>query len=1224
MEGCSNTLVKDVYINPLPFVDFTFDAVCLGTLTQFTSLASSPVGIESYFWDFDDGATSVAANPTHAFSSFGNFEVTLVVTDFLGCVDSVLKTVNVYEIPVVAFDAPAVCLGDSTVFTDLTTPDAVAWNWSFGDGGSSDLQNPKHLYATAGTFSVLLDVETANGCSNSIVQEVDVYPLPIVDFTWNFAACAGDNVFFEDLSQGIATDIVSWNWNFGDGTTSVEQNPTHVYAESNDISYNVTLIVESGTGCIDSITQVVNITGAPLADFSFSNTTDNGPCVGNQFIFSDLSTTESGIIQEWFWDFGDGNTSAAQNPSHFFSAAGTFNVTLTVVNTAGCDATVVIPVVVFDLPVVDFSFNSVCLGDTTFFNDGDFINFPATDQWDYTFGDGATADISDPAHRYITPGIYNVILQITDTNLCRNQVAHEVPVYGLPAVNFTFDTACLFELTQYTDLTAPADHELTSWNWSFGDGTSDIVQNPAHTFADFGTFSTKLVVSDAWGCTDSIIKNVRVFEPPVAHFNYSDSSCTSGLIDFADSSYHNQGFGINEFLWMIDDFETDVQNPTYIFPQTEIFYPVSLMVTDVRGCTDTMFQDVFVHPELLISFVADDVCLGEESMLVAYPIKPADAQVSRWTWFFDDGSPQLTTTNDTIYHTFPSDGVFRVQLQANQAGTNCIAEAQKSVLVRKLPLAQFNAEPAACADSTLFIDNSSSENNIEQWRWYFGDGASQIINAPDSPDTKHLYPPFLNNYTASLAVSDDLGCTDSISQNVQRFPCIFVNFVSDTNIFCQSKTVTLIDSSIVSEESVVLSRYWNFGDGAELTTGPTTDAVTHIYENTGNYEVTYIVNFDINGEPLSDTAIKTITVYPTPIAAISAENVCDLEEALLISNTAANNSIVHNWTWYFGDGTDTTIISNDVNNAVRHTYPRAGVYDLGLMAVTDLGCRDKAQIDFVVNPIPTIGFIADTTEICGPGAILFTDTSTIESGAIVNRVWSFGDFSDATTTADTISHFYPLDPDALDGSVYTIMLTAISDSACRASDSIVEMISQYALPRPAFRVDPDSIAITELETMIVTNESENAYYYEWLLADSILYTDDFEPNIWEDIQDTGRYELQLYAQSIEGCRDSTASYFKVYPVFRFFIPNAFSPNGNGVNEYFGPKGKYFEEKSYSIRIFNRWGEQVFETKDFDTQWDGRNDKNGEIEQIGVYAWVIEVTDLQGNIEKFSGYVTLVL
>ncbi|NOR87519.1 MAG: T9SS type B sorting domain-containing protein, partial [Bacteroidales bacterium] len=127
----------------------------------------------------------------------------------------------------------------------------------------------------------------------------------------------------------------------------------------------------------------------------------------------------------------------------------------------------------------------------------------------------------------------------------------------------------------------------------------------------------------------------------------------------------------------------------------------------------------------------------------------------------------------------------------------------------------------------------------------------------------------------------------------------------------------------------------------------------------------------------------------------------------------------------------------------------------------------------------------------------------------------------------------------------------------------------------------------------------------------------------ENIQDTGRYKLQLFAQTVDGCWDSTESYFKVYPVLRFFIPNAFSPNGNGQNETYGPVGKYFEDKTFSFLIFSRWGELMFETNNFYEQWDGNKQKDNSECPLGVYAWVIEVSDLQGNVEVFKGYVTLV-
>jgi len=1202
------------------------------------NLSSSPVGIESYYWDFDDGATSTATHPNHTFATAGLFNVKLIVTDLLGCIDSISKPVEVFEVPAAAFEATTACLGDSTVFTDLTTPAGASWNWSFGDGGTSNLQNPKHLYAGSGTFSVLLQVEDINGCSGSIVQEIEVYPLPIVNFTWNYAACANDTIFFEDLSQGIDTDITGWDWDFGDGTAhSTEQHPWHIYPSSGDTIYDVTLIVTTGTACTDTLTQEVNINGGPQAAFSVSNNEGNGPCINNQFSFTDESTTQSGFIQSWFWDFGDGTSTTLSNPIHFYESAGVFDVILTVTNTAGCTDSTLLQITVFDLPLLDFSFDTVCVGDTTHFNDSDHINVAATELWDYAFGDGASTTLSNPTHIYTAPSTYNVILQITDTNLCKNSIQHEVPVYGLPQVDFTFDTACLGLPTQYTDLTIIADHELSIWDWEFGDGLASGETSPQHTFSDFGIYNTKLIVSDAWGCTDSVQKTVRVFEPPIAQFSWSDTACASGLIHFTDESYHNQGFVISEFLWNMDDFETNIQNPQYHFPDVDITYPVSLTITDARGCTDTIIQDVYVAPELSITFLADTVCYGRETRLIAQTIAPADAEVSQWTWYFDDGSPDLTTSEDTIYHAFSGSGTFRVELQALEANSNgCTAEIEKNVKVRNLPIADFTAEPASCADSTLFLEESiSAEGQILQWRWYFNleTGDMEIIDAPDNPDTKFLYPPFLETYEASLAITDEYGCIDSVTHDVQRFPCIFVNFYTDTNLYCQNKVVTFIDSTINENDAVVVDKYWNFGDGYELITGPNTDTVRHIYEETGVYEVAFAIKFNVNGELIADTIRKTITVYPTPIADLLAQNVCDQQEALLVSNTNANSSIVQSWTWYFGDGTQETIIGDEVSNAVYHTYPTSGTYDLQLMVLTDLGCRDTAQRDFVVNPIPQISFIADTTEVCGPNTILFTDSSSIESGSIINRSWDYGIASGETSTElDTISHFFnPKDfppigglDDEFAAAYYHIKLTATSDSLCSASDSIADMIVVYSLPVPAFTVYPDSVAITNIEDIFLTNLSDNAYFYNWSLADTIIWEDSYEPEIWEEIKDTGAYSIQLFAETKDGCWDSTEQILKVYPVFKFFIPNAFSPNDNGINETFGPRGAYFNDKTYKFHIFNRWGELMFETTDFFTQWDGDKQKDGSKSPMGVYAWVIEITDLQGNVEVYRGQVTLVL
>ncbi len=1224
--SCSNTTTKPHYVNALPVVDFSFTNGCLGTITQFSSQATSYLGIETWFWDFDNGSTSNASNPNYTYESAGTYNVKLIVTDFFGCSDSITHPVEVYESPVAAFEALAVCVGDSTQFTNQTIPAGTVWNWSFGDGTTSMLSNPSHLYDNAGTYSVLLEVEDAAGCSSSVVQEVMVNPLPIVSFSWNYTACAGDTVFFNDLSQAIGTDIIGWNWDFGDGTSAILSNPSHVYAETGDTTYNVNLTILTETGCVRSLTQVINITGAPIAAFSFANTTNNGPCVGNQFIFTDESTSQSGNVQEWLWDFGDGTSAMLGDPLHYFSNAGTFAVSLTVTNTTGCQKTVVQDVVVIPLPDIDFNYNSVCLNDTTHFNDSDFVNALSVEEWTYSFGDGASATISNPSHRYINSGNFTVTLQITDTNMCRNQVMHEVLVYELPTVNFTFDTACLFIPSHFTDLSQSTDHELANWNWSFGDGGSALLTNPEYIYPNFGLYTVKLIVSDEWGCTDSLQKLVEVYEPPIAHFTHNDSACAPGLVYFYDSSYHNQGLFINQLLWSIDDFVTNVQNPQYTFPNTNFNYPVSLLVTDEHGCSDTINRTLYIAPELEISFSADTVCAGLETMLVAYSTKPAGAEVQQWTWYFDDGSPQLTTTHDTIYHQFSNDGVYRVELQGKQLGTTCIANARKNVKVWNQPSANFSTEPASCADSTVFQNESlNGEGQFSQFIWYFGDGTSTTIYNPQNPNIKHLYPPYLNSFQASLSVTNEFGCKDSISHIVQRYPCIFVNFESDTNLYCQSKLAVFIDSSIVDETATLVSRFWDFGDGSSFSFDSTIDTVTHFYNQSGTFIITYILTFDVGDNQLSDTARKTITVYPTPLADMELQNVCDGEDALLVSNTNANNSIIQSWTWNFGDGQDTTIFSNEVNNTVYHQFPQNGTYEIQLMAITDLGCRDTAFNQITVHPVPQISFISNNNALCGQGQIILTDTSKIEAGTIVKRAWDFGDRNTAMSTYDTISHIYTrrnLDSDAAE--FFTVTLTTTSDSSCISTDSIPQMIAIYALPRVEFTVSPDSVSILDIHQLQLLNNTENGFYYEWLLNDTLLYSDSFEPNVWQDIQDTGFFQIQLLAQSVDGCFDSKSSSFKVYPVPRFFVPNAFSPNGNGLNETFGPVGKYFEEKSYTMKIFTRWGKIVFETKDFYKQWNGKDESTGEMQPIGVYAYLIEITDLDGNVEVIKGFVTLML
>jgi PKD repeat protein len=249
-------------------------------------------------------------------------------------------TANVYTIggnepPVADFTFTT---NDLTVyFTDASTdPDGtiVGWDWDFGDGNTSTQQDPTHTYAAGGTYTVSLTVTDNDGATDSVSKPVTVTEPnapPVADFTFTTSDLTAN---FTDASTDSDGTIVSWLWNFGDGNTSTVQNPSQTYAAGG--TYTVTLTVTDDDGATDSVSKPVTVTEPPnippTASFTY---TINGLTVN----FTDTSTDPDGTIVSWLWNFGDGNTSTLQNPTHTYATGGTYTVTLTVTDNDGATDT---------------------------------------------------------------------------------------------------------------------------------------------------------------------------------------------------------------------------------------------------------------------------------------------------------------------------------------------------------------------------------------------------------------------------------------------------------------------------------------------------------------------------------------------------------------------------------------------------------------------------------------------------------------------------------------------------------------------------------------------------------------------------------------------------------------------------------------------------------------------------------------------------------------------
>jgi len=401
---------------PVAAFNATPTSGCAPLTVNFTDQSTgSPA---NWSWTFGDGGTSTAQNPSHQYANTGSYNVTLTVNNACGS-DDETKTNYITvggEAPVAAFNATPTsgCAPLTVNFTDQSTGNPANWSWTFGDGGTSNFQNPSHNYTSAGTYNVILTVTNACGSDDETqTNYITVGSPPTANFSANVTSgCAPLTVQFTDTSTGNPT---SWNWNFGDGSNSTLQSPSYQYPSAG--TYNVSLTVSNTCGN-DTKTQTNYITvgSPPTANFSANVTSGCAPLTVQ---FTDTST---GSPTSWSWNFTGGNPSSAntQGPHTVtYNSAGTYNVTLTVSNACGSNTTTQTNYITVGggAPVAAFNATptSGCAPLTVNFTDQSTGN-PSS--WSWTFGDGDTSTDQSPSHQYANAGTYNVTLTVI--NNCGN------------------------------------------------------------------------------------------------------------------------------------------------------------------------------------------------------------------------------------------------------------------------------------------------------------------------------------------------------------------------------------------------------------------------------------------------------------------------------------------------------------------------------------------------------------------------------------------------------------------------------------------------------------------------------------------------------------------------------------------------------------------------------------------------------------------------------------
>jgi len=1109
------------------------------------------------------------------------------------------------------FSTISQCSGVALNFTDASTISSgtiTSWNWNFGDGNTSTLQNPTHTYNTDGTYAVQLITADAGQCSDTVVINVTLFPNPTSTISYTFSnsglnapsGCLIETIQFTDASTiALPDNIVGWNWDFGDGNTSILQNPSHQFAASGN--YTVQLIVTSNNGCKDTSSINLTIYPLPTADFTFTNV-----CLGTNTPFTNLSNGNGGTINQWNWDFDNDGTvdDITQNPTNGYVGAGNYTAELFVSTLNGCVDSITKTVVVNPNPVANFSATSECLNTITQFTDSSTVSTGsiATYQWD--FGDvvGLSA-LQTPSYLYTSSGIFNVSLTVTSDSGCSDNIIIPITVYANPIANFISDTACLSFANQFTDQSTIGNVALSNWNWDFdNDGIiNTTTQNPTFIFAGAGTFPVNLSVVDTFGCVHDTTIDVVVSDNPSANFTFPNV-CFGTTTSFTDLSNANGGTLTNWNWDFTNNGSVDniTQTPTNGYPAVGS-YTVELMVETALGCMDSITKTVTINPIPVANFLAPDVCLNTTTPFTDLSTV-ATGTIQSYFWDFADGSG--TDTLPSPNYLYGTANTYNVSLTVT-SDSNCINTIVIPVTVFNNPIAAFTTTDV-CQNVTANFDSSPSNGNggtIDQYDWDIDfDGTTHTTNYT-SPNATNDYA-IANTYTVELIVTTTDGCSDTITNPITIFPMPNATYSFTDTCFGIANSFT--DNSTVSSGTIT-NWDWDFGN----TNTSTTQNPTQLYATDGQYLVTLMVTTD---NLCKDTITQTVNVWPLPVVDFTPTEVClntatqftDLSIVSLGYNAA--------WAWDFDDGTPLNFSQNPI-----HTYATDGTFQAELFVTTNHACKDSLTKTVTVHPNPVVSFVSDSLDGCAGVIANFTDNSIINAPSdpsLFTWNWNFGNGLTSTNQHPQDIIFGNTSNTSV--ALYTVSLTVTAGAlygSCSTTDSIVNMITVYPKPIADFTFSPQQTDIYDREITFIDN-SIIASQYLWDLGDGDSSN---VPNPIHEYADSGSYLVTLFIENTYGCKDTTQKLVKIDPVFVIFIPNAFTPDGDKLNESFSVKG--YGITQIDMLIFDRWGEKIWEGHQLDDSWDGTY--KGKLVENDVYVYKIKVRDVFKKWHDYIGKVNVI-
>lgn len=1046
------------------------------------------------------------------------------------------------------------CNGNTVQFDTINTSITyTSIEYDFGDGQTSNQENPSHTYNRAGDYIVTVSLMQDGGCVATRVQDITVEPPPTAVFSLDFDpdTCSVLEVTIDNQSSG---NILEYSWDFGNGQTDSTANPNNIFYDAigRDTTYFLSLSVRNGCST-QTETKEIKVKAGPNPGFVLDKDLH---CSGEQVSFQSVVANADSNNDFWFWDYGNGNTSTGMMPdSQFYETMrqDTFFTSLTVGNV--CDTmTTTLPIVVVPSDVDAFLNidKTIGCGDQGF----RFINASGVPNAEFFFPDGTTFQGDTISKMF--PTLVDTMLQV------------RMRVFGCGYD----DTTMLFRVLPSPELELLADNRSCSGDElivevnsnvagivvDFGDGFEVEDRLATHVYDSVGMFIIRAIASSPRGCRTELTQPITILQRPTANLQIiNDLICERNTVTFQDNSLGD----ISNWRWQFGDgnLSTGTESVTHLYEMVDE-YTIQLIVDDENTCSDTLNRNIVVQalPQLNLSASMPDLCLAQ--------IQFTNSTVADgFIWQFGDGSPNSELTNPL--HTYGNSGDYEVRLIANLEG--CLDSTTLELNIPEFPEMNVSInQDMFCAPSSVQFDATRS-SNVDDYFWDFGDGTNSFnasqIHTFVAPGT----------YQTQLSITKGACTIDSLFQ-IMVGDTLLANISAVTNVACFGEQTgsAMIE---VTSGNAPYSFLWS----NQLNTNPASDLAA------GSYEVT--ITDELGCTQFLSTAI-TQPATPITTSVLSSLNTSCYEASDgFLEIAASGGTPPYQYLWE--DGRAVRVRENLI----------AGVYPVTITDGNDCLFEDSFEI---TQPAPlVVDFLAPPICADTVGSITVSPSGGTAPYLIGSQ-----------PTFEQLGDFYP----NLSKGVYQFFVQDVNGCETNASVELEE------LPDWQFSIAPAQVNILKGDSIFVRPFiSIDDAIFEWQPSSTVRTP--LEKDTWMRPLATTIYSLK--ATDEFGCVKTAGFTAFVKDTVAVYIPNAFTPfsgDGSRYNNYFTaysnfPAAEYIKE----MTITNRYHEIVFYESNLPLNEEQKG-WNGTLNGIPLpaddYAYRMVIKYVDGE-EVFVGKVILI-